>query len=469
MLKGKTTIELYKDNKLFYRKVETNKVTNAVSNLVNQNYVVNGISNNGGEIATTYAPIWKNFAGLMLFTQNLNEDLIIPDKDAITYFTGNATDAMHYDSNNVYHGKLEANESVIEEDKLDLMFTFPLNSVSGDIGSICLTSISGGNSGLSQGNNSILVSYSDRNLQEDGACGVGIDTPSANYIPYVKTSVDGNIIGINEDGMMVTLKEVDNTTITLTTYQTKKKVGFTDTFYKLNNIQEFENLFGGTIENLPQIKKIKEETITLPNGYQSMKSSIIDQKLYMSNMSDNTYYLYEIDLDTFSIKYQNATLNIDGVFDYRNTGTNLYITTSDYLYVVVLGEYRDNQYLNELTFDRIETLEENLTPLVFKDTVALLNTSNIQNDDIRNIYFLTSTNIFNKNIIKFAGTCDNIINFCFNFNEPVMGVITKTGDVATINTNVFAPYLATINNINVCTKYATVMMKVHYELYQEED
>ncbi len=467
-MKGKATIEIYKDNKLIYKKIEHNLITNGVNNLVNQNYVVNAITNNGGRVETTYTPIWKNFSGLMLFTNNLNEDLIIPNKQAITQFTGNACDVEHFNSSNVYHGTFDSGSSSITSEKLELHFTFPLNSVAGNIGAVCLTSIQGGNCGLANGNESLFVSYSDQNLQS-GVCGVGVDVPSSNYIPYCNNSIDGQIVGINPEGKMVAISLVDDTHIKIKLYEVKTKVSFTDTFYKMNSIDDFTSIYGGTLDNLPMVNKISEETIEMINGIDNInKFSIIENYLYITKYNSGTFYLYKINLDDYSITYQNTQIAIENVVDYKNTNDVLYITTTNYLYMVKLGEYKDSQYLYETTYDRIEVLEENLTPLIFKDTIALMNTNSIINGDERNIYFLTNTNILNKNIIKFSGSCDSIVNFCFNLAEPCFGIITNTGDISTINVNVFAPYLATINNISVCTKYSTVVMKIIYELFTSD-
>ena len=468
-MKGRATIEFYKDDKLIYKKIHNNMITNGVNNLVNQNYVVNGITNNGGRVETTYTPIWKNFAGLMLFTRNIDESVIIPTKDVITYFTGNGTDIDHFDSANVYHGYFDASTSKIDKEKLDLQFVFPLNSVAGDIGSICLTSIMGGNNGLANGSDSILVSYSDQNLQSGNGCGVGLDVPSANYIPYINHEIDGQVVGINPNGDLVTIKEVDETHITIKTYKVSTKVNFTDTFYKVANLEEYNSVYGGTLDNLPMLTKVGEETIELINGYDSvLKFNLIDNFLYIPKYDAGTFYLYRVNLEDFTISYQNTSVSIENIRDYKNVEDKLYITTDTYLYMVNLSEYKENQYLFENTYDRIEVLEDNLTPIIFKDTISLLNTTNITQDEERNIYFLTNTNVLNKNKIVFNGSCDNIVSFCFNFNEPCMGVITQVGDVSTININVFTSYLATINNINVATKYATVVMKVLYELYTDD-
>lgn len=468
-MKGRATIEFYKDDKLIYKKIEHNLITNGVNNLVNQNYVVNGITNNGGNVETTYTPIWKNFSGLMLFTKNLDENVIIPNKDTITYFTGNACDIEHYDSSNVYNGYFDASSSKIEKEKLDLNFTFPLNSATGDIGAICLTSIQGGNCGLANGNDSLFMSYSDQNLQSGTGCGVGLDVPSANYIPYVNKEIDGQVVGINTSGDLVTIKEVDETHISIKTYKVSTQVNFTDTFYKVSSLEEYNTTYGGTLDNLPMLEKVGEETIELINGYDSvLKFNLIENYLYIPKYTNGTFYLYRINLEDFTISYQNTNITIDNIRDYKNDKDKLYITTDTYLYIVNLNEYRDNQYLFENTYDRIEVLEDNLTPIIFKDTISLLNTTNITNNEERNIYFLTNTNVLNKNKIVFNGSCDNIVSFCFNFNEPCFGIITQTGDVSTININVFTSYLATINNINVATKYATVVMKVRYELYTDD-
>lgn len=467
MLKGKATIEFFDENgKLIRRKIEYNKVTNAVKNLVNQNYVVNAITNNGGEVASSLTPIWKNFCGLLLFTKNLDEDIIIPNKDTISYFTGNACDSSHYNSGNVYHGYFDSANSTISKDKLDLYFTFDLNSICSDIGSICLSSIQGGNCGLLGGLDSLFVSYSDKNLQTGSTCGVGLDVPSANFIPYVDNTIDGQIIGINANGNLVTMSLIDNTHIKIKLYNVKKEVNFTDTFYKIASLEEFTSIYGGTLDNLPMLEKISEQEVELINGIDDINNfSIIDNYLYATKVTNNTYYMYKIDLDTYTVSYQNTTLEIENVVNYKNIEDTLYITTTNYLYIVKLNEYKESQYLFETTYDRIEVMEENLTPIVFKDTIALLNTSAVTSGDERNIYFLTNTNIFNQNKIVFSGDCDKIVNFCFNFAEPCFGIVTNTGNISTININVFAPYLATINNISIATKYATVVMKVHYELF----
>ena len=171
-MKGIATISFYQNDKLIYKKVENNMITNAVNNLVNQNFLVNGITNNGGNVETTYSPIWKNFSGLLLFTENLDTNTIIPDKHTMTTFTGNGCDSTQFDNSNVYHGYFDSGASKIEREKLDLQFVFPLGSVSGDIGSICLTSITGGNNGLSNGSESLFLSYTDQNLQTGNGCGV---------------------------------------------------------------------------------------------------------------------------------------------------------------------------------------------------------------------------------------------------------------------------------------------------------
>lgn len=468
-MKGRATIEFYKDNKLIYKKIEKNMITNGVNNLVNQNFLVNGITNNGGNVETTYSPIWKNFAGLMLFTRNIEEDVIIPNKDTMTYFTGNACDSTHFDSANVYHGYFDAGSSKIDKEKLDLQFVFPLNSVAGDIGSICLTSIMGGNNGLANGGESLFLSYTDQNLQSGSGCGVGLDVPSACYIPYCDSSIDGHIIGVSKDCSMICIKEVDETHLLIKLYKVNTQVNFTDTFYKINNIEEFQNVYGGTLDNLPMLSKIGEETIELANGFDSIsKFTLIDNYLYIPKLTDGTFYLSRLDLQDLTFTYQNVTPGIENIYDYRNIEDKLYITSSDYLYIVNLSEYKDNQYLFETTFDRIELLESNLTPIVFKDTISLLNTTNITQNEERSIYFLTNTNVLLKSIIKFNSACDEIINFAFNFAEPCFGIITKQGDYSTININVFTSYLATINNINIATKYATVVMKVLYELYTDD-
>ena len=466
-MKGRAIIELYKDNKLIYKKIEHNLVTNAVNNLVNQNYIVNSITNNGGRVETTYTPIWKNFAGLMLFTNNIDENLIIPNKRALSYFTGNACDVEHFNSSNVYHGVFESGKSTISKEKLELHYSFPLNSVSGNIGCVALTSIQGGNNGLANGSESLFVSYSDQNLQ-NGKCGVGVDVPSSNYIPYCNNDIDGQIVGISPEGKLVTISLIDTTHIKIKLYDVKTKVNFVDTFYKMSNLEEFNSIYGGTLDNLPMVEKINEQTIEMINGIDDInKFSIIGNYLYITKHNSGTFYLYKINLEDYSISYQNTQVSINNVVDYKNTEDVLYVTNNNYLYMINLGEYKENQYLYETTYDRIEVLEENLTPIVFKDTIALMNTNNISSDT-RNIYFLTNTNILNKNVIKFNGNCDKIVNFCFNFNEPCFGIITNTGNISTININVFAPYLATINNITPCTKYSTVVMKVVYELFTSD-
>lgn len=468
-MKGRATIEFYKNDKLIYKKIEHNLVTNAVNNLVNQNFLVNGITNNGGRVETTYSPIWKNFSGLLLFTQNLDTNIIIPNKDAMTFFTGNGCDSTHFNSSNVYHGYFDANSSKIEREKLDLQFVFPLGSVAGDIGSICLTSIVGGNNGLSNGSESLFLSYTDQNLQSGNSCGVGLDVPSSCYIPYCNSSIDGHIIGVSKDGSMICIKEVDTTHLLIKLYKINTQVNFTDTFYKINNKEEFTSIYGGTLDNLPMLEKVAEETIELINGYDSIsKFTLIDNYLYIPKLSGDTFYLSRLNLEDLTFTYQNVSTNISNVFDYRNVEDKLYVTTSNYLYIVNLSQYKENQYLFETTFNRVELLESNLTPIVFKDTISLLKTTNITANEERNIYFLTNTNVLLKNKIKFNSACDEIINFTFNFSEPCFGIITKQGDYSTINVNVFTSYLATINNINIATKYSTVVMKVRYELYTND-
>ena len=463
-MKGKATLYFYdKNNKLINKEIHKNMITDAVNNLVNQNYVVNAITNNGGDVANTYSPIWKNFAGLLLFTNEVDSSVIIPDKNTISNFTGNGTDATHFDSTNVYDGVFDSSESVFKPEYLKLVYEFPLGSVSGTIGSLALTSIQGGNNGLAKGNESIFLSYTDKNLQNGSACGVGIDTPSANFIPYVNIQEDGMPIGINKDGLFVCF---DGTNIKY--YQTKLKVNFTDTFYKMQSISDFNTIYGGTLDNIPLLELKKE--ITLDNVIANVdKAVLIGSDIYVPTLSGSTFVLYKIHANNDDADVDTCTTTLSGISnitDYRCTNDKLYITTDDYLYIVNGVDYDNSTH--ELTFDRIELAESGLTPLVFKDTVALLNVSNITNNSTRYIYFLTNSNVLNKNTIKFAGSCDKIINFSFNFAEPVFGIITKTGNVATINTNVFTSYLATINNISPAIKYSTVVMKVVYELFSED-
>ena len=139
------------------------------------------------------------------------------------------------------------------------------------------------------------------------------------------------------------------------------------------------------------------------------------------------------------------------------------------LYIVSLNQYRENQYLFESVYDQIEVAENNLTPLIFKDTLALLNTRNIGAGDVRTIYFLTNSKIFNQNKLVFGNACDNIVNFSFNFNEPCFGILTNVGDYSYINVNVFTSFLSTINNLsNVVTKYSTQELRIVYELMTED-
>ena len=137
------------------------------------------------------------------------------------------------------------------------------------------------------------------------------------------------------------------------------------------------------------------------------------------------------------------------------------------MYIVNIGEYDDTIHENP-SYDKIQLVENNVTPLIFKDTIALMNTGAVTNNSQRNIYFLTNSNILAQNKVIFQGSCDKIINFTFNFNEPVFGIITETNGVATINTNVFTAFLGTINNITPIIKYSTVDMTVTYELYTED-
>ena len=240
-MKGKATIELYnKDKKLIYKKVEYNKVTNGVNNLFNPNYVINAIKTNGYDIANTYLPLWQNFCGLMLFTKQIDEDVIIPTKDVFSAYTGSATDAAHYDDTNIYQGQFIADESEIGDEKIKLTFAFGLEKVSGNIGSIGLTSQMGGNNGLgmNSGDNignyeSLFFSYTNQSLTKTGGtCGVG-DDESNNYIPYCNSTIDGTIVGINTNGDMVCLQKVDDTQLKIKLYSIKKKANFTDTFYKI--------------------------------------------------------------------------------------------------------------------------------------------------------------------------------------------------------------------------------------------
>lgn len=469
-MKGKTTIQFFDENgKKLSERIEYNKITEAVNNIVNPNFIVNGITNNGGEVVNTYTPIWKNFAGLQLFADSIDENVIIPGKHEFSKFTGNGADANHYDSTNVYHGYFDAANSEITAEKLKLQYIFPLNSVAGTIASICLSSIQGGNNGLVNGTESLFLSYSNQDLQNGQYVGVGIDTPSANYIPYCIDGNDGLMVGINDDGQLVTLKAVDTTHISIKLYSINTKVNFTDSFYRINSLADFQSVYGGLLENLPMLNIESEAEIELINGFDDIsKSTLVGNYIYIPKNTNGVFTNYRIDLNNdFEVKYQiNTTTNIANIVDYKNNGNKLYITTTNYLYIVNLGDYDNSTH--EITFDRLELVENDLVPVVWKDTVCLLNTKNIAANDVRNIYYLTDTNVLNRNTLKFNNACDEIINFCFNFNEPIFGIITKTGTTSTINTNIFTAYLATINNISPAVKYSTVAMKIIYEIYSDD-
>lgn len=470
-MKGVATIRLLdKKGNLIYEQEEKNKVTNAVQNIGSNNFVVNGLKENANILARVYTPFYKAWRGCLMFKEQLDDDLIIPNKHAFTMFTGRGCDVEHFDNTNEYDGYIDNNNSTIEKEKLETKFVFEDSACPGDIGCICLTSVSGGNCGLSGGNNSLFVEYTNGALDKDGKCGVGLDVPAASYVPYVSIAKDGIIVGTTKSGNLVVIKEIDTTTIQLKIYKIKEECNFTDTFYEINSVQDYETYYGGVLENTPLFELKFSSEISLSNGYGDIyKATILDDYLYICNLSGGLLYNYKIDIGEkdetrFKVYYQNTSLSISDVCDYRNTEDKAYITTPTYLYIINLNEYRENQYVFENTYTRIETLENNLTPLVFKDTVALLNVSNVQNEEERSIYFLTDTNIFNQNKIVFNGTCDKIVNFTFNFLEPVFGIVTTSGNYCTINANIFIAYLATINNISSVTKYQTTKLEVIYRL-----
>lgn len=478
-MKGKATIQLYdKKGHLIYRRIEENTVTNAVENIFNQNYAINGLKNNGGNVVATYTPIWKDFAGLMLFKDEIDDGVIIPNKNAISGFTGNATDADNYDASNIYEGVYVASESEIQNEYCKFVFKFPIGKVPGTISSIALTSIAGGNTGLSGGDKSLFLSYSNQNLQNGDKCGVGLDVPSSNFVPYVDTSIDGMPIGITTDGMLITVKNSSNKCY-IKKYSMQYKLNFLQTFSQISSYNEYVSQYGGTLDNAPMFKleKTYEINHTLNIDTLCIKDSYIYETT-IESMSGNL----RVHCTRYELKSDGTTTFVNGYVDYSNVSYSsvqtyrycndgLWFTDGSYLYIAKVtyeNVTEDIIQMHITAYDKIELVANNLTPIPFKDTVALLNVSNITNNQTRDIYFLTNSNILQKNTLKFAGTCDKIVNFCFNFGEPIFGIITTTNGVATINTNIFAPYLATINNITTITKYSTVEMKVTYELYTED-
>lgn len=490
-LKGKATICLYnKDKQMVYKKVEHNAVTDAVKNLVNQNYTLDAIRNASGDVINTYTPIWKNFAGLLLFKDELDDDIIIPNKGALTGFTGQGTDSTHYDSSNIYHGQPVAADTIIQDEYCKFKYVFPAQHVPGTISAVALTSTQGGNNGLQGGNGSLLVSYSDENLETGNSCGVGLDVPSSNFIPYIKTSVDGYCVGITEDGKLVTIKTGENNTFVIKLYAIESKVNFTKTFHKISSLAEYETQYGGTLDNLPfvtlkQTYSVNNKIPQTSGGYITFtiddmkKSTILGSTVYIPKIASGgaVFTLLKLVLnDDGTTSYSYCQLNMTSTItysdvinngDFRFDNNKLYVTDGSFLYVVRIPAF-DNSIHNGNIFDKIQLVENNITPLLWKDTIALMNTSAVTSGTTRNLYFLTNSNILAQNKVIFGGSCDKIVNFCFNFMEPVLGIITETNGVATINTNVFTSYLATINNISSVTKYSTLEMTVTYEIYTED-
>lgn len=487
---GKATIRLYdKKHKLLHKAVEYNSVTNGVKNLLNQNYTVDAISENSDNVINAYTPIWKNFAGLLLFNDELNDETIIPDKKALSAFTGQGTDTAHYDISNLYHGRLSASESEFTKDYCKFVFDFPETHVPGTISAIGLTSIQGGNNGLQGGSGSLFVSYSDLNLQEGNACGVGLDVPSANFVPYIKESIDGIPLGVTEDGNLLVCKLQSsgvNGGFNVKSYKIEYKVNLTQTFQRIRSQQDYETFYGSSLDNVPLFQLEKTYFISNQNtgaiGGDELtiddmrRATLIGNCIYVpiisgfsSTVGDFKMFKFELKSDGTVEQHKITTnLQIDVTNgDYRCTNNMLYVTTGNYLYIVNIGEYDDTIHENP-SYDKIQLVENNVTPLIFKDTIALMNTGAVTNNSQRNIYFLTNSNILAQNKVIFQGSCDKIINFTFNFNEPVFGIITETNGVATINTNVFTAFLGTINNITPIIKYSTVDMTVTYELYTED-
>lgn len=485
-IKGRTTIELYdENNNVIYTQKKNNLVTGAIYNLFKQNYAP-GLSGNF-EGTASLTPIWKNFGGLQLFENRVNESEIIPWKDSMTGFTGNATDPSHFDSTNPYNGHFVANDSILGNDYCKLVFDFPVGSVAGQIAAVGLTSITGGNAALSSGTESVFAGYgTGESLGGVSRCSLGnlasdnSRVPgSACFIPFVKTS-EGRIAGITRGGNLIIVSNSSNV-VTFKMYKQSYKIGLTDRYEKVETLAQYESIYGGVVENYPFLEKIDEKTITFPHNPALQNTTIDEEYVYLvesgSSQTGGTDHAVlgrvHFGDDGFSETPEIMTVHgahTDGtVRNVKTDGKKLYVNTDTSFYFGNLPTWTSGT--QEIVLDRIEIPETNLTPFTFMDTCALINRSNITANATRNIYFLTNTNVLNKCIVKFDSNTNasTIHGFCFNFNQPVFGIICQTnGGFHTINCNVFTPYFATINNINPITKYATTGMRVVYELYTED-
>ena len=160
-LRGKTVIELRdaKTGKITNRVEKYNTVTNAITNILNGGLNALVASQNNGVGKHNYLsylytlPNGYNiakalFGGVLIFSKSINtsEEHCIPSVEEMKSFIGCANQGSSITGNN-FKGSFNSDESEFTDTYAKFVWDFTTNQCNGDIASICLTSDCGGSLG----------------------------------------------------------------------------------------------------------------------------------------------------------------------------------------------------------------------------------------------------------------------------------------------------------------------------------
>lgn len=487
MIKGTSKIQIFnaKTGELEHEQTNTNLVTRAVQDLINDNDPLGlGKLTNvyTSSSATYYAKSFRKlsyltpldkvaFGGILLWDNTIDEDPNITMPPDGVHNVGHAGDT--YSGANKYRGTYNANESGAIENGYRHVWDFATDKANGTIKCISLTSKNGGICGYKNdenSNNELKPPYSYFDFGSDKSY-ISLNT-NYNYIDFDNNGADNGAflyLSADENGTFYGLKRSTND------YTKIQKITFADPS-------------AVTLNKLPSRITAVEDLITgiNKNAYTYVYDNKIHE-IYRSAASEITHKTYELDGSAADTVTVTPPQPIYGNYSTNGFGTTVFYYNGNYYYVSAVDSSKKETIIRKCSADGSDLGDIRLvhnTNYVYHPNMFFVDNSgagvlglnygsnNGQIKNIKTLLYIYPDDTFCLCQDDIPGYLDadykNYIPAVTPFKSPF--VYVSVGNAAArLLLCVDCRYLATINNLSEeIVKTSEQTMKITYEITEEE-
>jgi len=471
MLKGKTKIQLYnaKTGKLEKEFIKENMVTNAYSNLLSPDWIIDLYTKKEFKIdpAKNYTPIINLLGGILLFSKTLEEDLnnILPNRDLYDNFVGNA--GAPWSGQSKLRGTLNASETEPITNGFKYVWDFPTNAANGLINALALTSVEGGNAGLYQDDADLtdvthLAGYAEplEVLPVFKNCINNCCT----LIASLESSKDGVYVCNLDKNKILTVKKLNDTQYLL------KEITISGNIKLDTDIKEIttpSSLLASseitTVEHVITTTNKLQDELYIQHNNNEIFSVVTEYDGINKALTIKTVIINLLDFSLIE-KTQTLLIDVDFLVNAKSTYANnkVYITNNTETTAIIYDTIEE-------TYETIILPGVGLIAIKWFNTVAFMKYKTYWWEaNNPNFYILGIDNKLYKNKLNASKGYIGLPIFRMDYATYKAPIITcsTTDDVSYnyINFNILTPYLASINNLQAFIKYNTQTLKITYEI-----